>query len=190
MIKQAGLHQIHAGDLLVSPPQVQMASFSETVILMGTVEADGAQGWVMNRPTGHGVSEILKDMDVELGTDFELYWGGPVSPHTVWLLHEPSWRMSNTRDINDQWAVTSNELMFHALAEGDAPRYFKIMLGYSGWDKNQLNEELEGKPPRRHNHSWLVLRDPDTDWLAERADSELWREAVALSVQQTVNQLF
>jgi putative transcriptional regulator len=190
MIKQAGRYEVHAGDLLVAPPQVQMGAFNETVILMGTVEPDGAQGWVMNRGTGHCLSEIVKDMGITLINDPELYWGGPVSPHTVWLLHDPGWSMSNTRQINEHWAVTSNEAMFHHIADGDAPRYFKIMLGYSGWAQDQLKDELQGEPPRKHNHSWLVLREPDTEWLAERDETELWREAIALSVQQTVDQLF
>lgn len=190
MIKQAGYYDIAAGDLLIAPPLAQAGQFNESVILVGLKDEHGTQGWVINRPTGHRVSEILKDYDIQLSNDPELYWGGPVSHHTVWLLHSTEWRLPNTRQINDHWSVTSNERMFHYLAEGDAPRYFKVVMGYSGWNAGQLEEELRGEPPRKHSNSWLVLRNPDSEWISDRDDDELWREAVSLSVQQSVNRLF
>ena len=190
MIKQAGYYDVAAGDLLIAPPQAQMSSFNETVIIVGVHNNEGTQGWVVNKPTGHRVSEILKEYNIQLSNDPELYWGGPVSPHTVWLLHSPEWRLPNTRQINEHWCVTSNEQMFHCIAEGDAPRYFRVMMGYSGWTQGQLVEELKATPPRKHSNSWLVLRNPDTEWLAEQSEDDLWREAVAQSVQQSIDKLF
>jgi putative transcriptional regulator len=190
MLENAGFHDVRPGDLLVSPPQADMGSFSESVILMGVNNEEGTQGWVMNKPTGHRLSEILKDYNIELINDPELYWGGPVGLHTIWMLHSPEWQMNNTRPINEHWSVTSNQAMFHHLSDGDGPRYFKIAMGYSGWGTGQLNDELKGAPPRKHSHSWLILRNPDTGWLDEQNDDELWRDAVARSVQQSVDRVF
>jgi putative transcriptional regulator len=189
MINRAGFYDVQPGDLLVAPPQANMGTFTETVILMGVNNEEGSQGWVMNRDTGHSVSEILKDYNIQLINDPVLYWGGPVSPHTVWMLHSTEWALGNTRKVNEHWAVTSNENMFHHLADGDAPRYFKVMMGYSAWTQGQLNQELKAEPPRQHSKSWLILRGPDTEWLAEQPEEELWRDAIAQSVQQTVDQL-
>lgn len=189
MSRTSEFYTVQSGDLLIAPPASSMGEFSETLILLAVNNQEGTQGWVMNRATGHTVSEILKDHAIDLINDPELYWGGPISPHTVWMLHSPEWQLSNTRVINQHWAVTSNESMFDYLADGDAPRYFKIMMGYSGWAPGQLAQELRAEPPRQHNQSWLVLREPDTEWLAEQDQTELWREAVSLSVQQAVDQL-
>lgn len=190
MINKAGFYDVQPGDLLIAPPQAEMGPFAESVMLVGVNNEEGTQAWVMNRATGHKVSEILKDYNIRLINDPDLYWGGPVSPHTVWMLHSPEWQLGNTRSINEHWAVTSNEAMFHHLADGDAPRYFKIMMGYAGWTRGQLNEELRGEPPRKQSQSWLILRDPDTEWLAEQSEEELWRDAVAQSVQQSVDRVF
>lgn len=189
-MNKAGFYDVQPGDLLVAPPQAAMGTFAESVILIGVNNEEGTQGWVMNRGTGHKVSEILKDYNIQLINDPELYWGGPVSPHTVWMLHSSEWTLGNTRKINDYWSVTSNEAMFHHLADGDAPRHFKIMLGYSGWARGQLNDELKGEPPRKQSQSWLILRHPDNEWLADQREEELWRDAVAQSVQQSVDSVF
>jgi len=190
MINQAGFYDVRPGDLLVAPPQADMGLFTESVALVGVNNEEGTQAWVMNRPTGARVSEILKDYNIQLINDPDLYWGGPVSPHTVWMLHSSEWQLGNTRPIDKYWAVTSNEAMFHHLADGDAPRYFKIMMGYAGWSRGQLVDELQGKPPRKQSHSWLILRNPDNDWLADQREDELWRDAVAQSVQQSVDRVF
>lgn len=186
MIKSSGFYDINCGDLLVAPPSVKTSTFEHTVILLGQHNEEGTQGWVMNRDTGHGVREIIKDMGIQLLTDIPLYWGGPVSPQTVWMLHSSEWSLNNTREINSEWSVTSNEQMFHHISNGDEPQFYRVFMGYTGWADGQLQEELVGEPPLKHNTSWLVLRDPDTNWLIDRDPEELWSEAISQSVQQTV----
>ena len=189
MIKSAGFYDVNAGDVIVAPPAVAHGVFHQTVILLGQHNQEGTQGWVMNRATGHGVSEIIKELNIELDQDIPLYWGGPVSPQTVWMLHSTDWALGNTREINSEWAVTSNEQMFHHIANGDEPSYYRVFMGYSGWVEGQLQEELMGEPPRKQSHSWLILRDPDTRWLIDRDPTELWTEAVSQSVQQSVDKV-
>lgn len=190
MIKQAGYYDVQAGDLIIAPPTVSTGLWTKTVILLGAHANDGSQGWVLNRPTGHYVSEILEGMDIDLSQDWPLYWGGPVSPQTVWMLHNPEWHLDNTRRINNEWSITSNQAMFHHLADGDLPKYFKIFMGYTGWGADQLKDELTAEPPRKQSQSWLTLRDADTNWILDEDEEGLWRSAVSQSIQQSVDNLF
>ena len=191
MIKHTGIDSIEAGDLVIAPPSVDSGLWARAVILLGAHTQDGSQGWVLNKPTGHYVSEIVEGMDIDLqGRDWPLYWGGPVSPQTVWMLHSPEWHLENTRRINDRWSITSNQAMFHHLSDGDLPDYFKVFMGYAGWGQDQLIEELQGETPRKHSQSWLVLRDRSVDWIIDQDEEELWRSAVSYSIAQTVDQLF
>lgn len=182
---------IKEGDLLVAPPAVKQGPWHESVIMIGIHDEGGTQGWVINRPTGHKMTDVLKESESELRfspyLDIDLYWGGPVQPHTVWLLHSPEWEMSNTRQINEHWSVTSNEQMFHHLADMDVPRYFKAIVGYSGWMPGQLFEELQGEPPRLHRNSWLTVKDPDPEELLSDHPTQLWNDAVNWSIKQSVD---
>ena len=191
MIKHTGVYSIAAGDLIIAPPTVDSGLWAKTVILLGQHDEDGSQGWVLNRTTNHYVSEILEGMNVDLmGRDWPLYWGGPVSPQTIWMLHSPEWHLDNTRRIDDNWSITSNQAMFHHLADGDMPKYFKIFMGYTGWGADQLKQELTAEPPRKHSQSWLTLRDLDSQWVLDLDGEDLWRSAIGQSIQQSVDSLF
>ncbi|HEV7785629.1 MAG TPA: YqgE/AlgH family protein, partial [Thermoanaerobaculia bacterium] len=77
--------------LLMAMPQVLDPFFHRSVILLLHHEPEGSLGFIVNRPTGIKVSEILKGMDVEWGgrSDTVAYFGGPVQPNLGTVLFAP-----------------------------------------------------------------------------------------------------
>lgn len=178
---------VKAGDLLISPPNMPDPRFHRAVLFLTHYNRQGAYALCVNKPTEHTLKDILKPLNLELDRDCNLYWGGPVAPTTVWMLHDNSWAVTNTIRVNQDWSITSNLGMFHKMAEGHWPERYKIMFGHASWDAGQLEMELEGQEPWHHDASWLVVKNPNAEWLHHYEPSELWSSGCSICSQQTVN---
>ncbi len=175
------------GDLLIAPPTMPDPRFSHSLLLVTAHSAQGSHALCVNRPTEHTLKDILDPLDIQLDQNPQLYWGGPVSTQTVWMLHDPDWQIENTLNINGDWSVTSHYKMFDKMAQGDYPERYRIMFGHASWDKGQLAAELEGREPWSHRSSWLVLHRPNPDWLLNSDVESLWTSSCSLCSQQTVD---
>lgn len=178
---------VAAGDLLISPPNMPDPRFNRSVMFVTHHNSQGAYALCVNRATSHSLNEIVKPLGLNFQQDQPLYWGGPVSLSTVWMLHDRDWSVSNTMQINDHWNITSHEEMFHHLYKGHWPRRFRIMMGHATWDPGQLDAEVEGLEPWTHKDSWLTVTGPDPDWLMDLEPAQLWGSGCSMAAQQTVN---
>jgi putative transcriptional regulator len=178
---------VRAGDLLISPPNIIDPRFHKTVLFVTHHAASGAFALCVNKPTTHTLKDIIEPLNLELDHDCMLYWGGPVSPTTVWMMHDNSWAVENTIRVNSDWSITSNLGMFHKMAQGQWPQRYRIMFGHASWAPGQLDRELEGREPWDHDSSWLVVKDPDAAWLYDQKPHALWNSGCGICSQQTVN---
>ena len=103
---------LNAGDLLVAPPAIIDSRFDKTVLFLTHYNSRGAFALCLNRLSDHTVNDILEPLDIHLTEDWPLYWGGPVQPNTIWMLHDPVWSVENTLPVNEHWSVTSHSQMF------------------------------------------------------------------------------
>ena len=87
MVESANL----APGLLLAMPQLSDPNFSRAVVLMIEHSANGSFGLVVNHPSPIKASELLDSLEMSWrGEDSAVVWaGGPVSPSTGWVLHEP-----------------------------------------------------------------------------------------------------
>jgi len=152
--------------LLMAMPQVLDPFFHRSVVLLLHHEDEGSFGFIVNRPTGIKVSEILKGMDVGWQGQGEAvaYFGGPVQPQLGTVLFAPV--LAGGADGADSGEDTATEVFpgialtqhvgdLSRLAE-DPPQRFRLLLGYAGWREGQLLEE--------------ILRN---DWLTAPVSSDL-----------------
>lgn len=177
-----------AGDLLVAPPNMLDSRFKESVIFLAHHEDDGSWGFVLNKDLGHTTGHVFQNVGIECELDIPLFWGGPVSPGIIWMLHDTSWKMHNTIFINDEWAMTSHTAMFEYLAKRGEPKNWRLFAGLSAWGSDQLMFEIQGIHPWSQSHSWLVCTCPDTGWAFNQDRDLLWRNSLSLSGQQAVSQ--
>lgn len=147
--------------LLMAMPQVLDPFFHRSVVLLLHHEEAGSFGFILNRPTGIKVSEILKGMDVGwCGREEAVaYFGGPVQPNLGTVLFAPLVPDGDPEDTATEVlpgvALTQHIGDLSRLAEAP-PDQFRLILGYAGWGEGQLMEE--------------ILRN---DWLTAPASSEL-----------------
>ena len=178
---------LNCGDLLVAPPTIIDSRFEKTVLLLTHNIEAGSLALCLNKQSEYKVNDILKEVNLQLEKNLPLFWGGPVSQNTVWMLHSKEWAIETTIDIDENWSLTSHVSMFHHLADGDEPAKFRIFFGQASWGPGQLRGELEGDPPWNKNHSWLTVKKPDVDWLLDTNPKNLWIESTQICGEQAVD---
>ena len=155
--------------LLLAMPQVVDPFFHKSVILLLHHQEEGSQGFIVNRPTGVKIAEILEDLEIPwLGDEGTMaFFGGPVQPQLGTLLfRDDNPEVAETRlEVCPGVALTQHVGELENLAE-EPPAAFRLLLGYAGWDTGQLINEIL-------RNDWLTApvrtdllfsEEPDTTW--------------------------
>lgn len=180
-------------DILISPPAIPDPRFRKCVMMLTHDHEGGSFALCLNRPSRYDCNDILKQMPIgdNINLPLPLYWGGPVSPSTIWMLHSSEWKLeTHTVEINEHWSMTSNEKMFYMLEANNQPLHFRLVFGFCSWAPSQLEAELRGLPPWNPKHSWLVAKNPGPEWLFEQPVENLWDNATTLCSHQAVDSWF
>lgn len=135
-----------APGLLLAMPQLADPNFSRAVVLMIEHSEQGSFGLVINHPSPIKASELLDSLEMSWrGEDTAVVWaGGPVSPSTGWVLHEPVGIASpgqGTIAITSSISLSTSPDRLRAIAN-QPPRNIRLLLGYSGWGPGQLAQEM------------------------------------------------
>jgi putative transcriptional regulator len=167
-----------APGLLLAMPQLSDANFSHAVVLMIEHGEDGSFGLVVNQPSPIKATELLHSLDMTWGGDSAaVVWsGGPVSPNTGWVLHQPiaelemrARRGSGTIDVAPGIALTTSPDRLRTIALAP-PGQVRLLLGYSGWGPGQLAEEMS-------RGAWLHV-DANPSLIFDCPAPELWSRAI------------
>lgn len=159
-------------------PQLHDPNFSHAVVLMIEHGEGGSFGLVVNQPSPIKATELLLSLEMDWGGDSEaVVWsGGPVSPTTGWVLHQPidgldmkSWRGGGTIEVAPGIALTTSPERLRTIASAP-PEHMRLLLGYSGWAPGQLADEMA-------RGAWLHA-DADPALIFEVPPQELWARAI------------
>jgi putative transcriptional regulator len=166
---------LQAPVLLLAMPQVQDPFFQRSVVLLVAHESEGSLGFILNRPTGVKVAEILSGMELEWRGDAAAlaFFGGPVQPQlgTVLYAAQTAGNGGNgeTAELLPGVAITQQVEDLSRFAAAP-PAAFRLLLGYAGWGAGQLVEEIL-------RNDWLIA--PASSELVFPPDPErLWDEAL------------
>lgn len=148
--------------LLMAMPQVLDPFFHRSVVLLvHHDDGEGSVGFIVNRPTGIRVGEILSGMEIRWGGEegTVAHFGGPVRPQMGTVLFAPG-TFPGVEDDASTEVVPGVSLTQHVgdleRLAGTPPDRFRLLLGYAGWGSGQLIEE--------------ILRN---DWMTAPVSSEL-----------------
>jgi putative transcriptional regulator len=163
--------ETRAGMLLVATPALVDPNFVDTVVLLLDVDADGALGVVLNRPSAIPVADVLADWGDVVTEPEVLYQGGPVSTQAalaIALLRSEDDLPMGFRVVDGRLGLLDLDTPIELL-EGSIDG-LRIFAGYAGWGAEQLAGEIaEG--------SWYVVPGEVPDVF--RLDpSELWRDVL------------
>lgn len=143
------------GKILVSSPSLLSDTiFNKSVILIVDKRRDGITGFILNKTGGF---LFTKNKNNSSSKKYEFGFGGPVSDETFYLLksekiHEESIMI----DHNYYWG-NDVQLIINQIENGKINKENVIFFqGYSGWDEQQLDYEIENK-------SWIIIDKFDRD---------------------------
>lgn len=151
------------GALILADPSLRDPNFAKTVLLLTDHEVDqGAHGYVLNRPMGKKVGDLLKDAAFQGLAEVPIFHGGPVSPErlTFALLawDEAAGRLSFTTHLSVDDA--------RSLRQGGGE--VRAFVGYSGWAEGQLENELRQR-------AWIT-RKPAREVVTMTRPEMLWED--------------
>ena len=133
---------------LIAMPALADPNFYHTVTYMCDHTESGAMGLVINRPMGMGMGELfdylnIRDYDISLDA-IPIYQGGPVQTERGFVLHKPFGNWEASIEVAPNITLTMSQDIIEAIAHGAGPEHYLVALGYAGWGKGQLEEELTG----------------------------------------------
>ena len=141
-----------SNNFLISMPHLNDSIFGESLIYICDHNKSGAMGIIINKPIpSRKMTNILTQIGLEqLKPNLEVCFGGPVQIEMGMVLHDHKYQNDKTINITKSISLTSDMNIIHDIKNGSGPKNFKVALGYSGWDKGQLESEIE-------NGDWLLV---------------------------------
>ena len=159
------------GSLLIAAPFLRDYQFSRTVILMVEHNEEGSMGIILNKNFSNLMT--LNEVVPELASlpPIPLYKGGPVGRDTLFYLHTLSYLkdalpLGNGLYLNGDFNQMQQYILSGAPIQGVA-RFF---MGYAGWQKGQLKQEMK-------QNTWIVNNESQVD-LLNMYLRDLWQEAL------------
>lgn len=130
------------GKILISEPFLSDTNFSRSVVLLVDHTEEGSMGIIMNKKLPMMVNDVVKEF--KYLNDIPLYRGGPVGTDTLFYLHtledvKGAYPIGNGMYLNGDFNAIKKYILQGNLIEGN----IRFFLGYSGWENEQLKQEIE-----------------------------------------------
>lgn len=156
------------GHLLIAEPSILGdVSFNRSVILLADYNNEGSIGFILNKPLDFS----LKDLVPEIQGDFKVYNGGPVEQDNLYFIHIVPDLIPNSVEISNgiYWAGDFSTVTQLINENKIQPNDIRFFLGYSGWDSDQLNNELL-------SNTWVLIENIYKTAIIEKSNTTFWKE--------------
>jgi len=154
------------GRLLIAEPSIlNDDSFNRSIILLTEHNLSNSIGFILNKPLNFTLNQLIPEIDCH----FTIYQGGPVEQDNLYFVHQAPHLIPDSIEVDKgiYWGCNFNalkELLENKTLKNSDIRFF---LGYSGWETNQLDEELQ-------SDSWFVS-DNDFENILSVDNSSIWK---------------
>ena len=162
------------GSVLLSEPFLQDPHFERSVVLMCEHSDAESFGFVLNHTANVHLHELI---DIA-PTSIPVFLGGPVAENGLFYLH-------TFMDIE-----SSEEILPGLFFGGDLTEIFELLnadennkekvrffIGYSGWSKGQLTQEIKER-------AWICVNNITIETLLSVPVSTLWKKCMSVQGEQ------
>lgn len=158
-----------AGILLIADPFLKDPNFMRTVVFMCEHNAEGSFGFVLNKQFDYTLDELITTFE---GYPIPVYYGGPVDMDTVHFLHQYPDQIPDSQEVMKGVYWGGNFEVLTALVKNNEIDFSKIrfFIGYSGWGKGQLNNELDEK-------TWITV-SAKRNIVFHENPQEIWKDSL------------
>ena len=160
------------GRLLISEPLLRDTYLQRSVVLLVEHSGDtGSMGFILNKKTELTINMLFPEL--EHLPETPIYLGGPVASNRLFFVHSlGNAVIPNSFPINDHLYFDGDfdALRDYMLSEHNFADKVKFFIGYSGWGKGQLKDEIKA-------NSWAVGHSDDQR-VFEDAGEAFWKYTV------------
>ena len=156
------------GNLLIAEPTIiGDVSFNRSIVLLADHSLEGSIGFILNKPLEYSISDLVPEIEV----DFKVYNGGPVEQDNLYFIHKVPDLIPESIEISlgiywgGDFSKVAELIANGSIKEND----IRFFLGYSGWEINQLDEELKA-------NSWVVTSNIYKEEIIEKHYESFWKE--------------
>ncbi|MFZ5551783.1 MAG: YqgE/AlgH family protein [Bacteroidota bacterium] len=155
------------GKILISEPFLDDDFFKRSVVLLCEHNEEGSFGFVLNNFVDINLHELIDELpDVKM----RISVGGPVKNDNLYYIHTLGEKIPGSLEVmKGIYMGGSYDVMKEAISNGEVKSgQLRFFVGYSGWDRGQLEKELEMS-------AWLVARADAEDVMNTDID-DLWKK--------------
>lgn len=157
------------GCVLISEPFLQNAYFQRSLVYLIDHSEIGSMGFVLNKQLDIDLSDLISEIHTK--TKIPVFLGGPVGVETLFYIHTfpfipESYKITDKLYLNGDFELLKDYINSGGEIEGR----IKFFFGYSGWEKEQLKDEI-------NENSWLVGAVPENDVLKSE-ETDAWEQAL------------
>ncbi len=158
-----------AGQILIANPFLRDPHFFRSVVLLCEYQEEGSFGFIFNKLFTQTLDELMPDATMK---KLPVYFGGPVQLDTVHFLHTvPDLIEGGFKILPDIYWGGDFERAVELLNMGMIDTgQIKMFIGYSGWDKGQLDGELK-------ENSWIVSK-ANRGLVFDEPDKNIWPQSL------------
>lgn len=154
------------GKVLISEPFLCDTNFARSVVLLVEHGEKGSMGIILNKLSRLLVNDVVKEF--KYLADIPLYKGGPIGTDTLFFLHmlsdiKGALPISEGIYLNGDFDAIKRYILQGNPIDGK----IRFFLGYSGWDAEQLQQEIS-------ENTW-VIGSADKMNLMNNAVGDLWK---------------
>ena len=133
---------VKLGTILKSTDSLLGTVFDGVQVLIVEYNEKGAIGFVLNKPLGRSLNQLEEFRQMP---PFELYNGGPVDQEHLFFIHQrPDLIQEGVAIRKDLFWGGAFQQVIEGIQNGQLTnKDVKIFVGYCGWDKGELEAELE-----------------------------------------------
>lgn len=157
-----------SGCILISDPFLDEDYFRRSVILLCNHDKEvGSFGLVLNNYIEFDLHEIDQKFPA---INARISLGGPVDTEHLFYIHAFGDRIKGSTYIDNDLYFGGDFEQLTALLneESEARKQVRFFLGYSGWSKDQLKEELK-------ENSWIVATNITSTDIFSTTNNEFWK---------------
>jgi putative transcriptional regulator len=157
------------GRLLLAEPFMEDPNFKRSVVLLTGYSQDGVFGFMLNKTLDLKVNDVLKDFP-EFNAPIHL--GGPVQSDSLFYIHTQGEFIEESIKISEDlyWSGNFNQLKKMIENHEIFPHEIMFFIGYSGWDFEQLADEMI-------EESWIISDMPSNN-IKDLTNPDLWKSTL------------
>jgi putative transcriptional regulator len=155
--------KVFAGKILISAPAIGDV-FNRSVILTTENNDNGTVGFILNKKLNYRLKDVVETFSL---IDAPVYLGGPVQTELVSVIHRLGDKIGGY-EISERIYYSCDVEKLNELAENNLlnQKDIRFFVGYSGWGKGQLSNEIK-------NNAWFISQGNER-YVFDTNAEDLW----------------